>query len=156
MPMKIIRILGVAVILFLLALMLPGCMTAQKGGTSSVSDKGTRASYYDFDDILIPSELSLDKKNSFVFTAGRSKVGILLFSGRVEPSSLAAFFQTNMQKDGWRLLNSFKYRQYLLIFLKEERTCGITITEKTFSTKAEVRVGLIEQGSPEIKGTQSR
>ena len=154
--MKIIRNPGVAVILFLVTLMLPGCMTAQKGATSSVSDKGTRASYYDFDDILIPSELSLDKKNSLVFAAGRSKVGILLFSGRVEPSSLGAFFQSNMQKDGWSLLSSFKYRQYLLVFLKEERTCVITITEKTFSTAADVRVGLIEQGSPVIKGTQSR
>lgn len=131
-------------------------MTAQKGESSSVSITETRTSYYDFDDILIPSELSLDKKNSLLFTAGRSKVGILLFSGRVEPSSLTAFFQNNMQKDGWSLLSSFKYRQHLLIFLKGERTCVITITEKTFSTTAEVRVGLTEQGSPAIKGTPSR
>jgi hypothetical protein len=131
-------------------------MTARKGETSPVSSKETRASYYDFDDILIPSDLSLDKKNSLVFTAGRSKVGILVFEGRVEPSSLATFFQSNMQKEGWSLLSSFKYRQYLLIFLKEERTCVITITDKTFCTRAEVRVGLIEQGTPAIKGSQSR
>jgi hypothetical protein len=154
--MKIIRIPGVAAILFLVALMLPGCMTARKGETSPVSVKETRASYYDFEDILMPSELKLDKKNSLVFTAGRSKVGILLFSGRVEPASLAAFFQNNMQKEGWTLLSSFKYRQYLLIFQKEERTCVITITEKTFCTTAEVRVGLLEPGSPGIKGSQSR
>ena len=154
--MKILRNPGVATILFLVTLMLPGCLMARKGETPSVSGKETRASYYDFDYILIPSELSLDKKNSLVFTAGRSKVGILFFSGRVEASSLATFLQSNMQKDGWSLLSSFKYRQYLLIFLKEERTCVITITEKTFSTTAEVRVGLIEQGSPIIKGTQSR
>ena len=154
--MKIIRNAGVAVIFFLVILMLPGCMTARKGETSPVPSKETRVSYYDFDDILIPSELSLDKKNSLLFTAGRSKVGILLFSGRVEPSSLGAFFQSNMQKDGWSLLSSFKYRQHLLIFRKEERACVITITEKTFSTTVEVRVGLNEQGSPGVKGTQSR
>ena len=154
--MKTIRIPALATILCLVTLMLPGCLKAQKGETSSVPDKGTQASYHDFDDILIPSELSLDKKNSLVFTAGRSKVGILLLSGRVEPMSLAAFFQSNMQKDGWTLLSSLKYRQYLLIFLKEERTCVITITEKTFSTTTEVRVGLIEQGSPVIKGTRPR
>ncbi len=154
--MKTIRIPALVTILFLAALMLPGCMTARKGEPSPVSAKETRASYYDFDDILVPSELSLDKKNSLVFTAGRSKVGILLFSGRVEPSSLAAFFQNNMQKDGWTLLSSFKYRQHLLIFRKEERACVITITETTFSTAVEVRVGLNEQGSPGVKGTQSR
>jgi len=154
--MKTIRIPVLAVILCLVTLMLPGCLMARKGETPPASGKETRASYYDFDDILIPSELSLDKKNSLIFTGGRSKVGILFFSGRVDPSSLAAFFQDNMQKDGWSLLSSFKYRQYLLVFLKKERTCGITITEKIFSTTAEVRVGLIEQGSPVIKGTRSR
>ena len=154
--MKTIRIPTLVIILLLAALMLPGCMTARKGEPSPVSATETRATHYDFDDILVPSELSLDKKNSLVFTAGRSKVGVLLLSGRVEPSSLAAFFQNNMQKDGWSLLSSFKYRQYLLIFRKDERACVITITEKTFSTAAEIRVGLSEQGSSGIKGTQFR
>jgi hypothetical protein len=155
MLMKIIRIPGVAVILFLVALMLPGCMTARKGETSPVS-KEARASYYDFDDILIPSELSLDKKNSLIYTTGRLKAGILVLGGRVEPASLASFFQNNMQKDGWSLLSSFKYRQYLLVFLKEDRVCVIMITEKTFSTAAEVRVGPIEQGVVAIKAPQPR
>jgi hypothetical protein len=156
MPMKIIRIPGVAVILFLVALMLPGCVTARKGEPASVPTKETRASYYDFDDILIPSELSLDKKNSLIYTTGRLKAGILVLGGRVEPASLASFFQNNMQKDGWSLLSSFKYRQYLLVFLKEDRVCVIMITEKTFSTAAEVRVGPIEQGVVSIKGPQPR
>jgi len=154
--MKITRNAGLAIIFCIITLMLSGCMKAQKGGTPSLPEKKGGGSYYDFEDILIPSDLSLDKKNSLVFTAGRSKVGILLFSGPVEPASLAAFFQNNMQKDGWSLKSSFKYRQYLLIFLKEERTCVITITEKTFSTMVEVRVGLSEQGIPVIKGTPSR
>jgi hypothetical protein len=154
--MKIIRNPRVAIILFLAILMLPGSLMAQKEEASSVPDKKARASYYDFDDILIPSELSLDKKNSFVYGTSRFRVGILVFEGRVEPSSLAAFFQNNMQKDGWSLLSSFKYRQYLLTFLKEDRACVITINEKSFTTTADVRVGPIELGSLPIKGTQSR
>jgi hypothetical protein len=154
--MKIIRNPGVAIILFLATLVLPGGLMAQKEETSSFSDKKARASYYDFEDILIPSELSLDKKNSFIYATSRSKVGILAFEGRVEPSSLATFFQNNMQKDGWNLLSSFKYRQYLLTFLKEDRACVITINETSFTTTTEVRVGPIEPGSLSIKGTQSR
>ena len=154
--MKIIRIPVVAVTLFLVALMLSGCMTSRKGEPSSVPTKETRASYYDFDDILIPSELSLDQKNSLIYTTGRLKAGILVLGGQVEPASLAAFFQSNMQKDGWSLLSSFKYRQYLLVFLKEDRVCVVMITEKTFSTAAEVRVGPIEQGVVSIKGPQPR
>ena len=154
--MKIMRNPRVAVILFLAILVLPGSLMAQKEEPSSAPDKKTRASYYDFEDILIPSELSLDKKNSFVYATSRSKVGILVFEGRVEPASLATFFQNNMQKDGWSLLCSFKYRQYLLTFLKEDRACVITINEKSFTTTTEVRVGPIEPGSVSNKGTQSR
>ena len=154
--MKITRNLGVAIVFFLFTLLLPGGLMAQKEEPPPAPDKKSRASYYDFDDILIPSELSLDKKNSFVYATNRSKVGILIFEGRVEPSSLANFFQNNMQKDGWTLLCSFKYRQYLLTFLKEDRACVVTITEKSFTTAVEVRVGPIEQGSFPIKGTQPR
>jgi len=154
--MRIIRNSGLGIILFLVALMLPGGLMAQKEEASSAPDKKARASYYDFEDILIPSELGLDKKNSFVYATSRSKVGILVFEGRVEPSSLATFFQNNMQKDGWSLLSSFKYRQYLLTFLKEDRACVITINEKSFTTTTEVRVGPIEQGSVPVRGTQPR
>jgi hypothetical protein len=156
MEMKISRNLGLVILLFLFALALPEGLMAQKEEPSPPPDKKTRASYYDFDDILVPSELSLDKKNSFVYASGRSKVGILIFEGRVEPSSLANFFQSNMQKDGWTLISSLKYRQYLLTFLKEDRACVISITEKSFTTTAEVRVGPIEPGSLPLKGPQSR
>ena len=152
--MKITRNSGLVSIFFLVTLMLPSGLMAQKEETPSAPDKTTRASYYDFDDIRIPSELSLNKKNSIVYGTGRPKVGIMVFKGRVEPSSLAAFFQNNMQQDGWNLLSSFKYRPYLLIFLKEDRACVITITEKLFSTMAEIRVGPVEPGSVPIKGRQ--
>jgi hypothetical protein len=158
--MKITKGQGVAIVLFLLTLILPGGLMAQKATqkeeTSSPQDKRQRTSYYDFDDILIPSELTMDKKNSFVYGTTQSKVGVLIFEGRVEPSSLANFFQNNMQNDGWRLISSFKYREYLLNFLKEDRVCVITITEKSFSTTVEVRVGPIEQGPLATKGPPSR
>jgi hypothetical protein len=154
--MKITRSQVMAIVLFLLTLLLPGVLMAQKEEPSSAQDKKQRASYYDFEDVLIPSELTIDKKNSFVYGTSRSKVGVIIFEGRVEPTSLANFFQNNMRQDGWRLISSFKYREYLLNFLKEDRACVITITEKSFSTTVEVRVGPIEQDSLANKGTQSR
>ena len=112
-----------------------------------------RASSYDFDDILIPSEMKLNQKDSFVYTSSQFKVGILSFRGNVEPDSLAAFFQNNMPKDGWRQISTFKYRETMLVFLKEERACVITIKEKLFSTSLEVRVGPIDQASSPVKGS---
>lgn len=144
---------SVAIFLFLLIWTSPHGGLAQKEETAEPQEKTTKASYLDFDDILIPSDLSLDKKKSFVYSTGQMKVGILFLEGRIEPASLAGFFQSNMQKDGWRLLGSFRYREYLLNFVKEDRACVIVIEEKTFTTVASIRVGPIEPLSAQGKGT---
>ena len=156
--MKATGRLGLVLFLLFFTFMIPGPLLAQKEEPPSPpsQEEKSRAAYHDFDDILIPSELTLDKKNSFVYGTTRSNVGILIFEGRVDPSSLSAFFRNNMQKDGWRLLSSFKYRDNLLNFLKEDRSCVITIKEKTFKTIVEVRVGPIEGAANQSKGTLSK
>jgi len=143
-------------LLFLTSTLLACATTQKKEESSSASELKPRAGYYDFEDILIPSELTLQKKDSFVYTASRMKVGLLSFKGRVEPDSLAAFFQNNMQKDGWRLISTLKFRQTMLVFLKDERACVITIREKIFTTYLEVWVGPIEQAVSPVKGTPPR
>jgi len=75
-------------------LLLPAGRMAQKKETPSTLEQKQRASYSDFDDILIPAELKLDRKHSFVFEAIRSKVGFLIFEGRSKPLSWRAFFKT--------------------------------------------------------------
>jgi hypothetical protein len=74
--------------------LLPAGLMAKKEEAPSAPEQRQRASYYDFDDILIPAELKLDRKNSFVYGVTRSKVGFLISEGRVEPSSLQTFFKT--------------------------------------------------------------
>jgi len=148
-----------AVVVFVplfVAFILSACSTTRKEGTSSSLEQRSRGSYYEFEDIQIPSELTLEKKSSFVYTASRIKVGLLTFTGRVEPDSLAAFFQNNLPRDGWRPISSLKFRQTMLVFLKEDRACVITIREKTFSTALEVWVGPIEQGPGPVKGASPR
>ena len=141
---------------FFFVLLLPAGAMAQKESTPLPPEQKQSASYYDFDDILIPAELKLDRKNSFVYGLTKSKVGFLIFEGRIEPSSLAGFFQNNMKRDGWKLLSNFKYREYLFTFLKGDRICVITITEKTFKTLAEIRVGPIEPAEDKPAGRPSR
>ncbi len=144
--MRFGKILGLAAALVLVNFILPAALPAQTAGApQSAPDISSRAQYYDFDDIQIPRELSLNKKKSLVYGSGPSKVGILIFSGRVEASSLASFFQNNMQNDGWRMLSVFKHRDYLIPFVKGDRVCVITILDNMWSTVAEVRIGPIEQ-----------
>ena len=148
------RAVGVFILLFV-SFILSACATTSKEGTSSAEQR-PRASYYDFEDIQIPSELTLDKKNSFVYTAARLKVGLLTFTGRVEPDSLAAFFENNLPRDGWRQASTLKFRQTMLVFLKEDRACVITVRDKTFSTALEVWVGPIDKAAGPVKGAPPR
>ena len=143
--MKLLREAGFVCFLVLSFFILSCASTSkQKTEVPASSEQGERALYTDFDDILVPSSMKLDKKNSFVYGTSRSRVGILIYEGRVDPASLADFFQNNMQKDGWRMISSFKYREYLLTFIKEDRACVISIVEKSFTTMTSIRVGPIE------------
>jgi hypothetical protein len=147
--MKLSRIYVILVILIGFSLALSGCIGGVKeekpGAAKSPSMQAKFGTYYDFPDIAIPPDLKLVEKKSFVYGTTQTKGGLLVFSGRVDPSSLATFFQINMQKDGWKLINTFKYPNYLLVFTKSERSAAITISEGLYSTQAEVRVGINDQ-----------
>jgi hypothetical protein len=150
------RRLTVVFLLFFLFSVLSACATTKKEGAPPVVEEKPRASSYEFNDILIPSEMKLNQKDSFVYTTSRFKAGVLTFSGRVESDSLASFFQNNMTKDGWRTISTLKFHGTMVVFLKDDRACVITIKEKFFSTTLEVRVGPIDQPASQVKGSPSR
>ena len=75
-----------------------GMQTTSSEPSSSAStkkDEGPVPLYYDFGDVLVPSELKINKKISFVFQTPGLSAGVLSLSGRVESSSLIAFFENN-------------------------------------------------------------
>jgi len=96
--------------------------------------------YYDFDDVLVPSELKMDRKRSFVYHTDEFTAGVLVLTGRVEINSLIRFFDSNMAKDNWRLMSSFKSPRTMLFFTKANRSCIINITEQRFNTEVEIWV----------------
>jgi hypothetical protein len=158
MLMKRIGSLVALVVLFFLAQWaLVGCayFSPKEGGTAS-SETALKASFSGFEDVLIPSDLSVDRKKSQVYSAGKAKVGLLTFKGRVEPDSLADFFQNNLPRNGWKLMTNLKDRDQTLIFLKDDRVCMISISEAWWNTVCEVRVGLVEKGPEPGKGTTTR
>jgi hypothetical protein len=158
MQMKKTGSLALIAVLFLFAQWsLTGCayFSSKEGGTAS-SETALRASFSGFEDVVIPSDISVNKKKSQVYSAGKVKVGLLTFEGRVEPDSLADFFQNNLPRSGWKLMTSLKDREHTLIFLKDDRVCLITIGETWFSTVCEVRVGLVDKASEPGKGTPIR
>jgi len=142
---KFILITLVAMILaFFLAV--SGCTGMQTKSSepppsaSAAKDEGPVPLYYDFGDVLVPSELKIDKKSSFVFQTPGMSAGVLSLSGRVESSSLIAFFENNMSKDAWKKVSSFKSPRTILMYQKENRWCVINITDGNYSTDVEIWV----------------
>ena len=138
-------ILSLLLVSFLFACATSGQRDAKSGASSTPAAQSTRAGYYEFDYVLVPADMKLDRKDTFTYSTGKFKVGVLTYTGRVEPDSLAAFFQNNMTKDGWRQISTFKFRETTLVFLKDERAALITIADGLFSTKLQIKVGPTEQ-----------
>ena len=138
---------GLLVCLVSILLLGLGCATLQKSeDTSNEAEvkkseiKGPAPVYYDFADILVPAELSLDERNSFVYSTSSFSAGVLVFEGYVQGESLVNFFTTNMPKDGWTLKSSFRYRRVILNFEKDQRSCLISVAEYPLKTGVEIWV----------------
>lgn len=158
---KIFRESAVVISISVLTLvwMLSGCSTLNTGNQST-SAANTSASvappaapeikenvpvYYDFGDVMLPRELKVDKKDSFVMTSGGMTTGVLTLSGSVDGSSLVTFFQNKMPVDGWREMGAFRSARSIMLFEKSARWCVISIADGQFSTKVEIWVAPIKQ-----------
>jgi hypothetical protein len=99
--------------------------------------------YYHFDDVLIPGALEYKQNKSFIYETPRFKTGVMFFSKWwLDAESLVNFFTYNMEKDNWKLLNSFRGKESVLNFSKPEKNCTIKISEAwNGMTEVEVRVG---------------
>lgn len=152
--MRLIRefngIFNIGVVL-LLALFFVGCSGFNFGGSSetqqpsdgaqAAKSRKTTAVYYDFEDVLIPMELSIVKDRTVVVSTPGFTSGILTLKGRVERSSLFNFFSNNMQKDNWNVVSQIKSPgTTIMVFQKASRTSVITIRDEQIYTYVEVGV----------------
>jgi hypothetical protein len=148
-PVYVLLIIGIVG-----GLMLTGCAgtTSKPSGAKAATKdtKGDSPSYYDFGDVLIPSEMKVDKDASFIYKTPGFSAGVLILKGRVERNSLINFFEKNMTHDQWRLVSSFKSPRTMMLFHKDARWCVISISEKEMDifTRAEIWV------SPTINQTE--
>ena len=132
-------------IVICLIFLITGCSTLPSERSSSESLEASRQKdktgplYYDFGDVLIPRELKVDRKSSFIYTTSGFSAGVLVLKGRVEIGSLISFFEKNMAKDNWRLISSFKSSRTIMLFQKQNRWCVINITEG-LNTRTEIWV----------------
>lgn len=133
-----------AAILFVLVLfLLEGCSTLSREKREESAKDTLGGKYYYFEDVRVPQELNYKQKRSFVYETPRFKAGVLYFTKwRLDTDSLIDFFIHSMEKDNWKLINSYKGKESILNFSKPEKSCMIKIVEKWWgNTEVEIRVG---------------
>ncbi|RPJ11904.1 MAG: hypothetical protein EHM36_00535 [Deltaproteobacteria bacterium] len=140
------RIEGVCLLLVFLGLVWGGCSTLKERPRDPAKGRDVGVGNYYFEDVLIPKELSYEPSESFVYEAAQLKTGSMVFKKwRIDLVSLVDFFLDHMEKDNWKLVNSFQGKETILNFTKPDKTCTIKITEKWYGTAVvEVRVGPVE------------
>jgi len=137
-------------LLFLLAMCISGCWAnlgsaPAETGTSPAEapekSKKTTAIYHDFEDVLVPMELTVMKDKTVIVSTPGFRSGILALKGRVDSTSLFNFFSNNMLKDNWNVVSKIKSQgNTIMVFAKTSRCAVITIRESSVYTYVEIGV----------------
>lgn len=137
---------AVGIVLVLILSFFNGCSTLSREKREGAS-KDIVGKYYFFEDVRIPQELNYKQKKSFVYETPRFKAGVLHFTKwRLDVDSLIDFFIYSMERDNWKLINSYKGKESVLNFSKPDKTCMIKIVEKWWgNTEVEIRVGPLSE-----------
>lgn len=115
----------------------PGATTTDGSQAMTAGEYEDANLYYDFDDILIPSQLDPVEENSHRFEDATFKVSVRSYSGRVVVEDLINFFLNNMKKDNWENVATVKSDKSVLLFRKQNKRCTIQIDDE-FTTKVRV------------------
>jgi hypothetical protein len=100
---------------------------------------------YRFEDIPLPSGMTLNQKESFLYETRATKAGLLIYEGKGEMGKLSTFFKQQMPKYQWRLVSNFELNNVMLSFIKEGWSSIIYILPQEEEMKRiEIRVGPIE------------
>ncbi|EGB15478.1 putative lipoprotein [Pseudodesulfovibrio mercurii] len=130
----------IKLLLPLLIIGLLAACTARTGSNSSgaepqASSQTQEPDYYlDFDDIMIPKEISYVNDGSYKLDNAKFRASIMKFKGRVEIPELVQYFLNNMTKDNWTLVSNNKASSVqFLTFEKYNKSCVIEIDD-TFAS----------------------
>lgn len=131
-------------LLFLASLSLTGCSTLQNSQAAG-TEEGANAAMPPYfpdgvKDVQIPSELELNRGESMFINTSSYNGGILCFEGRVEVDSIADFFLTTMQKNGWKMAGSIRYKNVLMAFVKPNKSCIVKIIDTGISFRTKVNI----------------
>jgi hypothetical protein len=121
-------------------LVMTACSAFDKQPAKSAESQKRLPDVREFEDVLIPREMDINKETSAIYRREGMAAGLLRMSGRVDANSLMRFFQNNMTSEGWRLVSQFRSPHTLMLFQKANRMAVIAIEDADFQTFADVWV----------------
>lgn len=126
------------------SLPLASCSTLQNSSSAANGKQSSSAMPPYFPsgvtDVQIPAELELSRDDSMFINTSSYNGGILVFEGRVDVESVADFFETTMQKNGWKMAGSIRYKNILMAFVKPHKSCIIKIIDTGYAFKTKVNI----------------
>jgi len=145
--------------LLLASLPLTGCSTLQNSSGSAEGQQSSSAMPPYFPsgvtDVQIPAELELSRDDSMFINTSSYNGGILAFEGRVDVDSVADFFHTTMQKNGWKMAGSIRYKNILMAFVKPNKSCIIKILDTGLTFKTKINIYYTEDMESKADATYS-
>ncbi len=125
--------------------------TTDPAGTSS-QEYQEPDYYYDFDDILIPKEISYQEDASYKLDNSKFRAAIMKFKGRVEVLELVQYFVNNMAKDNWTLLSNNKAGKLnVLTFEKFNKSCVIQVDDSFGSASTTIIAVEVKDAGTSVK-----
>ncbi|MFC1878213.1 hypothetical protein ACFL2E_13240 [Thermodesulfobacteriota bacterium] len=118
------------------------------GGGSSQPGEVVTGVYHDFDDILIPKAMQVNRKMTSVFETPAISAGVLSLGGKFKLVELIEFFKTNMTKDNWTVVSMFKGPRSILQFEKGNRWCVMTLMDNRYGYKTQVEIWVTPKNEP--------
>jgi len=131
---------GKLITLAMILMALAACQSMDKGDTKKVEAQKRLPDVREFDDVLVPRDLLIDRDASFAYRGAGQPMGLLRTSGRIDANSLIRFFKNNMPNDGWQMVSELRAPQSFLMYQKDKRMCVILIEDGTFQTFADIWV----------------
>ncbi len=122
-----------------------------EGGLSQAGTVGAGV-YHDFDDILIPKTMQVNRKMTSVFETSTISAGVLSVGGMLKIDELIEFFKTNMTKDNWTLISMFKGPRSILQFEKGNRWCIMTLMDRRYGYKTQVEIWVTPKNEAQSSG----
>lgn len=131
---------GKLITLAMILMVLSACQSMEAGDTKKAEAQQRLPDVREFEDVLVPRDMLVDRDASFVYRGAGQPMGLLRLSGRVDANSLTRFFKVNLPNDGWQAVSELRGPQSFLMYQKAKRLCLILVEESTFQTFADVWV----------------